>query len=67
MGAENDQIEFAEWLLKLGNGTIKIEKGDDIISIPRCIIEGDFELDLFGNITNLEQLKDICSEWFTST
>ncbi len=31
--------DFAEWLLKLGNGGLKVEFGEDIIKIPdECIV-----------------------------
>ena len=45
MRARNDQKEFAEWLLKLGNGTLKSSCSNVVpgtIDIPeRCVVQGN--------------------------
>ncbi len=45
MRAKSDQQEFADWLLKLGNGELKTECKDAVegsIDIPeRCVVEGN--------------------------
>jgi hypothetical protein len=57
--------EFAEWLLKIGNGKeLKHRQfGDDIIKLPDQIItkqKDEFINQLFGNVQNINDLKDIC-------
>lgn len=63
MRAHVDEKEFAEWLLKVGNGQEKLftELGEDLIKVPdECVVSGDIIDDLYSGITNVEDLKDIC-------
>lgn len=63
MRADKDEIEFADWLLKIGNGqeTNYNEIAEDLIKIPNeCIVQNDLIEDLYGDITDTENFKDIC-------
>jgi ATP-dependent DNA helicase PIF1 len=42
MCADLEEKAFAEWVLKMGNGELKVEFGEDIIEItPECICKED--------------------------
>jgi len=63
MRADSNAKQFAEWLLKIGNGKEKIYKefGDNLIKLPQqCISKSknEFIEQIFGNINSLEELKD---------
>ena len=65
MRADPNAKEFAEWLLKIGNGKESKHRqfGDDIIKLPDQIItkqKDEFINQLFGNVQNINDLKDIC-------
>ena len=61
MRAGAGEAESAEWLLKLGNGELKVEYGDDVIEIPReCIVKNDIVDELYTTDITLEDLKNIC-------
>ncbi len=45
-------------ILKLGNGKLKAEFGEDIIEIPnQCIVEGDLIEELYSADMNDEDIK----------
>ena len=61
MRAGLGEAEFAEWLLKLGNGQLKVEFGEDVVEIPKqCIVKKDLIDELYTADLNLEDLKHIC-------
>jgi hypothetical protein len=58
MRAGLEEQEFSEWLLKLGEGKIPVELGEDSIRIPEICIEQD---DLVKSIYNdSNDFKDCC-------
>jgi ATP-dependent DNA helicase PIF1 len=61
MRAGEGEKEFAEWLLKLGNGELKVEFNEDIIEIPsECVVKGDLVDELNNSDIDLEDIKNIC-------
>ena len=63
MRADPNAKEFAEWLLKIGNGTEQIHTqfSDEMIKLPRqCVIKkkSDFIDELFGGVNSIDELKD---------
>lgn len=63
MRSDPDEKIFANYLIDIGNGNEKTynELGEDLIKIPeQCVVKGDIISDLYGDITDLNQLKDIC-------
>lgn len=58
MRADPKQVEFAKWLIKVGNGHKDL--GEDLIQIPnQCIVKDDLIDDLYKD-TSIENLKYIC-------
>jgi hypothetical protein len=56
MRADPKEIEFDEWLLKLGDGKLPIHSGDDIIQIPNeCVVKTDLIAELYGNSFDLKK------------
>ena len=60
MRALNDSSNFAEWVLKLGNGQLPIDS-DGRIEVPKeCISSGDIIHDIFGSSIDIDDVDDIC-------
>ena len=58
MRADRNQIDFANWLMKIGNGLKEL--GEDLVRIPnKCIVENDIINDLYNGV-DLEHIKDVC-------
>ena len=56
MRADPNQIEFAKWLLKVGDGHKDL--GEDLIQIPnQCIVKGDLIDDFFKDLP-IDKPKD---------
>jgi hypothetical protein len=61
MRAGEGEKDFAEWLLKLGNGELKVEFGEDIIKIPdECIVKDDLIDEMYNTNLNIDDIKHIC-------
>ena len=61
MRAGEGEAEVADWLIKLGNGELKAEFGDDTIEIPnQCIVKDDLIDQLYTADLQLDDLKNIC-------
>lgn len=58
MRAYPKEIEFAQWLLKVGNGHKDL--ADDLIQIPnQCIVNDDLIDDIYKDLS-IENFKDVC-------
>ncbi len=61
MRADPNEKAFAEYILKLGEGKIPIEYGEDIIEIPKqCVVTGCLIQELYGQSPTEETIKNVC-------
>ncbi len=61
MRADPKEIAFAQYILKLGEGKLPIEFGDDIIEVQKeCIVTGCIIEDLYSKAPTIDQIKNTC-------
>jgi hypothetical protein len=48
MRALENEKEFADWVLKIGNGTLN-DENEDVTIPPECICEGNLADEIFSN------------------